>query len=57
MRTPTVVLDDAIPSIDSAEAPIRWDLVARIRQEIAEGTYDTPEKLEAALRILQERLE
>lgn len=28
---------------------IRYDLVARVRREIAAGTYDTPEKLELAL--------
>ena len=28
---------------------IRTDLVARVRREIAEGRYDTPEKWEAAL--------
>jgi hypothetical protein len=36
---------------------IRRDLVERIRREIAEGTYDTPEKWEAALDRLAERLE
>ncbi|NBY00907.1 MAG: flagellar biosynthesis anti-sigma factor FlgM, partial [Planctomycetes bacterium] len=30
-------------------APIRHDLVSRVRQEIAAGTYDTPEKFELAL--------
>ena len=30
-------------------APIRQDLVSRVRQEIAAGTYDTPEKFELAL--------
>ena len=28
---------------------IREDLVARVRSEIAAGTYETPEKLDAAL--------
>ncbi len=28
---------------------IRADLVARVRSEIANGTYETPEKLDAAL--------
>jgi hypothetical protein len=32
--------------------PIRHALVERVRREIAEGTYDTPEKLEAALARL-----
>jgi hypothetical protein len=31
------------------EQPFRAELVARVRREIAEGCYDTPEKLEAAL--------
>jgi negative regulator of flagellin synthesis FlgM len=38
------------------EADVRHDLVARVRQEIQAGTYDTPEKLEAALDRLAERL-
>jgi hypothetical protein len=32
--------------------PFRAELVARVRQEIAEGKYETPEKLEAALERL-----
>jgi hypothetical protein len=39
------------------ERPIRWELVERVRREIAAGTYETPAKLEAALRRLLERLE
>jgi hypothetical protein len=35
----------------------RADLVARIRREIAEGTYGTEEQLELALDRLLERLE
>ena len=31
------------------EGPVRSDLVARIRQEIADGSYDTPERLDKAL--------
>jgi len=31
---------------------VRHDLVARVRREIAAGTYDTPEKMEAALERL-----
>lgn len=38
------------------ESPIRTDLVERIRREIAAGTYETPEKLEAALEKLLQRL-
>lgn len=39
------------------DAAIRTDLVERIRNEIANGTYDTPEKFEAALDRLLNRLE
>jgi len=41
----------------SSDAEIRRDLVERVRREIQEGTYDTPEKWEAALKRLLERLE
>jgi negative regulator of flagellin synthesis FlgM len=37
--------------------PIRPELVARVRQEIAAGTYDSPEKWEAALDRLLDRLQ
>lgn len=33
----------------SAEADVRQELVRRVRREILAGTYDTPEKFEAAL--------
>jgi len=33
----------------AADPGIRHDLVARVRREIAAGTYDTPEKLDLAL--------
>jgi hypothetical protein len=35
----------------------RHDLVARIRRQIADGVYDTPEKWEAALDRLAEELD
>jgi hypothetical protein len=35
----------------------RPGLVARVRREIAAGTYDTPEKWDAALDRLLKRLE
>ena len=41
----------------ATDAPIRAELVERIRREIAEGTYDTPEKWDAALDKLSKRLE
>lgn len=37
--------------------PIRTELVERVRKEIAAGTYDTPEKWEAALDCLLDRLD
>ncbi len=39
------------------EPRIRWELVQRIKKEIAAGTYETPEKLEKALERLLERCE
>lgn len=46
------------PAVNSPahDADVRQDLVARVRQEIQAGTYDTPEKLEAALDRLADRL-
>jgi hypothetical protein len=38
-----------------AEEQFRADLVTRVKNEIAAGTYDTPEKWEIALgRLLQD---
>jgi hypothetical protein len=37
-------------------AGVREELVARVRQEIAAGTYETPEKWERALDRLADRL-
>ena len=42
---------------EAPEGDIRWELVERVRQEIAEGTYDTEEKLEKALQRLFEELQ
>lgn len=36
---------------------IRVDLVARVRKEIAAGTYDTPERWQAALDLMLDRLD
>ena len=46
----------ALAAIEAQESgEIRADLVARVRNEIAAGTYETPEKLDAALdRLLDE---
>lgn len=38
------------------EAPIRWQLVERVRREIAAGVYETPRKWEIALDRLLERI-
>src|SRR5436305_1247759 len=46
---------ESVPSLDDPN--IRADLVRRVRREIAAGTYDTPEKWEAALDRLLDRLE
>lgn len=39
------------------DSPIRMELVQRIRKEIALGLYDTPEKMEIALKRLFENSE
>lgn len=44
----------ALPARPQPE--IRHGLVARVRAEIAAGTYDTPERFDAALDRLAERL-
>jgi anti-sigma28 factor (negative regulator of flagellin synthesis) len=37
----------------ASELPeIRWDLVNRVKAEIAAGTYETPERIEATAEIL-----
>ena len=41
----------------SSDASIRWDLVNRVREEIAAGSYDTPEKWDHALRNLLNHLD
>ncbi len=43
---------DPLPAED-----VRTDLVERVRREIAAGTYDTPEKWDAALDRLWDRLQ
>ena len=40
-----------------ADRPIRFELVERVRREIAAGSYETPEKWEMALERLVWRLE
>jgi hypothetical protein len=38
------------------EPPIRVDLVRRVRQAIAEGAYETPERWQGALERLMDLL-
>jgi Anti-sigma-28 factor, FlgM len=45
------------PRRPPSDAPIRIELVERIRKEIAAGTYDTPERWDAALERLSRQLE
>lgn len=45
------------PKRTSEDKGIRTELVARVRQEIAAGTYDRPEIWEQALDRLLQRLE
>ena len=45
------------PKPRAAVQEVRADLVARVRREIADGTYDTPDKWEAALERLLARLD
>jgi hypothetical protein len=44
------------PSAEPETEEFRHDLVARVRRQIADGVYDTPEKWEAALDRLAEEL-
>lgn len=39
----------AVAAIASTGTPVRPDLVKSIRRQIAEGVYDTPEKLDQAV--------
>lgn len=50
---PSANIDDEPPAHDPT---IRRELVERVRREIAAGDYDTPERWEAALDRLLDRL-
>ena len=56
----TDVVDISTASILAAKArelpPVRSDLVAKVRSEIAEGTYETQERLDATVDRLMEEL-
>jgi hypothetical protein len=43
------------PPVESSPK-IRHELVNRVRAEIAAGTYDTPEKFDAALELMLQRI-
>lgn len=45
------------PPVEEETEEFRHDLVARIRRQIADGIYETPEKWQAALDRLAEELE
>jgi len=57
----TTVTTDTLGAARHTEVPgpdgIRHELVARIRQQIADGTYDTEEKWLAAEEALLRRIE
>lgn len=57
---PSDQLDISPAALEAIEAQergeIRADLVARVRQQIADGTYETPEKLDAALDSLLDEI-
>ena len=56
-RSRNVPMNGERPDKKTPGETIRMDLVARVRKEIAAGTYDTPEKWEAALERLLDRIE
>jgi len=50
---PATSLNEAV----ARQTGIRWELVQRVRREIAGGTYETPEKWEAALDAMLRSVE
>lgn len=44
------------PAPSQDDPPLRLDLIERVRREIAEGVYETPEKWEKALDRLWEEM-
>ena len=49
--------DEDLPAglMARARRPVRWDLVLRVRAEIARGTCDTPQKWQRVVeRLLEE---
>jgi anti-sigma28 factor (negative regulator of flagellin synthesis) len=41
--------------MDDGQADARRDKIARIKQQIAAGSYETPQRLEAAVEALLDR--
>jgi hypothetical protein len=57
LRGPYAERSDWLPQRGCRPATtIRHELVDRIKAEIAAGTYDTPERFEAALAVMARRL-
>jgi hypothetical protein len=50
-------MDNRPHTTEHCDPRIRWELVQRVRREIAAGTYETPEKLEEALEQFLQCLE
>jgi len=55
-REDRVEISNAARRLDDADAPSRADLVSRVRQQIANDTYITPDKVDAAIDALAQRL-
>lgn len=53
----TDTMEQPVGETPLPDLEIRHDLVARIRREIAAGTYETPEKWNIALDCLFQQLE
>jgi len=53
--SPAAQLMLELANLDKTEGPERLELINRIREEIAQGTYDTDGKLEAAFQKFLEQ--
>ncbi|MDR3234384.1 MAG: flagellar biosynthesis anti-sigma factor FlgM [Planctomycetaceae bacterium] len=49
-------LSGTVSAETSATSKVRFDLVNRIKAEIAAGTYDTPDKMDAAVEKMTARI-
>ncbi|GHT11870.1 hypothetical protein FACS1894170_05980 [Planctomycetales bacterium] len=49
-------LSDSIGAESASTSNIRFDLVNRIKSEIAAGTYDTPDKMDAAVEKMAAKI-